>query len=999
MIIVFLLQFVNFFMILLMAAGVLSLIAYGLDKSQPNNLYLGVVLFGIVLFTCLGTFYQEFQTNSVIASFNKMLPAACSVKRAGYERQLPASELVPGDIVIFRSGDKIPADLRIIGARSVKIERSSLTGEALPVVCSAQPSDEGVPSHESVCLAFNGSLCVEGSGVGVVIRTGDRTMIGKLAQRASQTTSQESTLQTDVKRFVYFISILAIAMATVFFCIGLGRRLGQDALNTFINGFLVVIVANVPQGLPATVVSLLTIVARRLSRFHVFVKRLDCVETLGSTTIIASDKTGTLTRNQMSVTAIWSEHQFSFGRYDLFYRDDARRSFSSQLSHSSRGSVVENIRASFDIALKEARQQATTKTPSVPMVQLERPRTDAFQPTNGLQRLYRCASLCNKAAVDRTAGDGGTFTRTAGATIARDVYSQQMKVSGSPSEVALLRWCESLRPSSLYRKSHPVLFEVPFASLTKWMAVVVKAEPIPVVADSTPSTEETDFLLLVKGAPERVIAFCSSYLSHDSVEKPMEDAFHASLDEAYRRFANEGQRVLGFAELRFKARADSEFTAETVQVQDMCFLGLTAIADPPRDDVPEAVAKCHTAGIKVFMVTGDHQLTAAAIARQVGIIRQQVDEDGFLVDATDGIPDWAVVSGAQLDSFSEDEWDGLLTKSSVVFARVTPDHKLQIVERCQKRGEVVTVTGDGVNDATALKKADTGVAMGLNGSDVAREAADVMLMDDNFASIVQAIQQGRLIFDNLIKTIAYTLTHLLPEIAPALINLSFGFPLGLTPLQVLSVDLLTEMGPAISLAYEDKESDIMDRPPRNIKKDRLVSGPLLIYSYLVAGLLETIACFLSYMFVYWDYGFSTSNLYFAADYYFKPDAPLLCVGGACYTAAQQLTIAAQAASSWYITLVFSQAFHIWVCRTRRASLFTHGMHNIVTIFGVLLSIALCLLIVYVPGVQGFFGSATVGWRPWIIALICGIVLISYSELRKWYARNYPESRLAGWLVY
>ncbi|TMW69048.1 hypothetical protein Poli38472_001204 [Pythium oligandrum] len=922
--ILFLRQFLDLFMVLLTLAGLLSLLAYLLDRSVSINLYLALVLFFIVIFTCTMTFIQQRSTSKVMDSFKNMLPQKCTVVRDGISQLIPAEEPVVGDLVWVRNGDKVPADLRILLCSNLKVENSSLTGESELVSLTSAEQDESVAPLECKNVAFNGSLCFDGSALGLVLSIGDNTVIGRIAKLASSTEQRETNMQREVATFVRFISALAISMAAVLFVVGVARTKGDDALNTFVGGFLVIIVANVPQD---------TWSGRD---FH----RQATVDTL----VIETD------------------------------RDEDYLSGSSARAVLFRGAALCN-RAAAD--------------------------TEGFESATAILRTAVQRPAVKKAPVVVRDRNSAASFRT------RRDYIVKRKYTGNPSDIALLRFADLQFSAETTRAEYPLLFEIPFSSTNKWQLVIV---PSPGEKNSRNS-----FDVFMKGAPEVIIKRCSTYLAASGEEKSLDESFTEDFTKAYELFGSYGRRVIAVATRRFTAEADAKpFSADekNFPVEELRFVGMIAIMDPPRDDVPEAILKCKEAGVKVFMVTGDHPLTAQAIAREIGLLDETArvlellapPKEKYLNSMNWESYDAAVVHGAVIDHLTPEQFDTILSMNQIVFARTTPQHKLMIVSASQKLGECVGVTGDGVNDAPALKQADVGVAMGKNGSDVAREASDIVLMDDNFSSIVRGIDQGRVIYDNLKKTIAYTLTHLWPEIAPVAIKLAFGLPPGLTSLQILSIDLLTELAPAISLAYEGPEHDIMQRPPRDMTKDKLMSASLLLYAYMIAGMINVMGCFLAYASVFWRYGFSLHDVYMTADTYWQEDAPEFCVAGVgCLDTQAQKDLLAEACSSWYVALIFCQFFHVWMCKTRRSSFFKHGIFNNPTmIYGTIIELSLMIILVYVPGVQEFMGSAAVDYVPWLIGFGTGMLTWLYSESIKTIARRQmPENestaaRLLAW---
>jgi sodium/potassium-transporting ATPase subunit alpha len=933
----FLKELVSFFAILLWIGAALSIIGFLIDPARDfSNLYIGLVLVFVIVVSGAFSYFQNRTSSNVMKKFQNFLPTFAFVLVDGKVNKVETSELVPGDIVLIEAGNKIPADVRIIECDNLKVDNSSLTGESEPQPRSVDCTHEN--PMETKNLAFYGTLATEGSAKGVVIATGDNTVIGRIAGLTASTSAENTPMYKDLNRFIFIISAIAIGLGLLFFGISLGVNRGQNVISNIV--FMIgIVVANVPEGLLVTVTAALTLTARRMAKKNVLVKRLECVETLGSTTCICSDKTGTLTQNVMTCSHLW---------YD-------------------------------------------NKIYNCPTTTSEK---DYDESSETFEALKRIAILCNRANF---------------APEDMDKPLSERRVIGDATESALVRFWETVTPINEFRETYPEVFVIKFNSTNKWAVSINRLEG------------RDQFILLMKGAPERVIERCSTILINGE-EKVLSNKWKRRFQRAYDRLGNVGERVLGFAQLVLDKEdfpidyhfAETQPDQYNFPLHNLCFVGLISLIDPPKATVPEAVRLCKSAGIKVIMVTGDHPLTAKAIAKAVGIITSEnVDELGELTNSLETAPkerldakelirgdlkpraNAIVVHGSQLKHFTQEDWDRVLDYEEIVFARTSPQQKLVIVENNQRRGHVVAVTGDGVNDSPALKKADIGIAMGISGSDVSKDAADMILLDDNFASIVKGIEEGRLIFDNLKKSIAYTLTSNIPELAPFLCFALFGLPLPLTTVLILCIDIGTDLVPAIALAYEAPERDLMKRPPRNIKTEALVNANLIAFSYLQIGVMQALAGFFTYFCVLGYYGFAPSLL---LDTGFDWGATNMLLLNAGYILRQEALARAQ--SAFFVTIVVVQWAGLVVCKTRRLSLIHQGMwHNKVLLLGLVIGTALACIIVYVPPLNIALGTRPFLFIHWLPAIPYAILIYVYDEVRKGIIRKFPNgfvARYAFW---
>uniref|UniRef100_A0A914XAW3 Cation-transporting P-type ATPase N-terminal domain-containing protein n=1 Tax=Plectus sambesii TaxID=2011161 RepID=A0A914XAW3_9BILA len=1002
-------QFLNTFWLMLMGAGTASLIIYFIDMSVISNLFIAVVLYAVITLMCFISFFEERSARKVVRGFSKLLPTSCEVIRDGIRKTIPAEDLVVGDLVYIRIGNKVAADVRILTCNGVRLEMSSITGEPEPIEFTEKPAGKHVSIFESNNVALNGSACVDGEGLGVVIRTGDNTVLGQIAKLTTAQDDQKTLLDKEIDKFVKFLTIMGLSIAAVVFIAGIIISNFKNIFVIFINGFVSVAVANYPCGLPATLTSQMTIVARRMAKKNVLCKKLPIIETFGAATIIASDKTGTLTKNDMTVTEVWyNKHTEVVNEkeddHDVEPKEpqsvDEVREHYTDMNESSLMKML-TVMTVCNKATKAEEEKKTAFDKAIKVEEGKKMVPSFDQPFDAVQRQLAVANT--------------TFPPVVSIDIDHlEKEATKHKFNGSPSEVALLRYATTLVNIDKLRADREIVFEILFNSKRKWnMMITKKIDAISALERKLSCDDgEVELELMMKGAAEIIIEMCSTIATEDG-EKPLDENEKQAFLDTYMHFGNEGRRVIGFATKTFKAPADIQFSMDegNYPKSELCFLGMTAIMDPPRDTTAGAIAECKSAGIKVFMVTGDHPSTAAAIAREIGLIGDSKPAGGIrkrqskkaldqmkIEMETKGASDFSVIRGEQLPSMSTAEWDDLLKKRAIVFARTTPEQKLLIVEQCQARGEIVVVTGDGVNDAPALKKANVGVAMGICGSEVAKQAADICLMDDNFASIVHSIKEGRTMWDNLKKTFGYTLPHLESEVLPIILNLILGMPLGITALQIITIDLGTELPPTIAYAYLKSESDIMQRPPRRVDSP-LVGKGILLYSYGIAGPIMTALCVLAYLTCYWYHDINIGDLFFSAtDDRWHSTAANFTSNNHTFTAEEQMQIMAQGCAAYHITVVMSQVGHFFLCTTLRTSI-VQQMPSRLSILSVLIETLIVCFCVYTPGVQIVMGTAAPPGVVWLFPLAFFLIMLVINEVRKLVIRTKPHTfvgRMCTW---
>ena len=889
-------QMVHFMALLLWVAGALAFAA-----GTPE---LGWAIWAVVLINGLFSFWQEFQAERTLVALTRSLPSQVQVWRDGELRRLPADDLVAGDRILLEEGDRIPADCRLSAAHDLYLDLSVLTGESLPVARHAEALPAGVAAggspvriatSERANLVLAGCSVASGRGEAFVYATGPETEFGHVAHLAAGTQRAASTLEQQVGRIVHTITVLSLSMAAVAFALSF-LFVGMGPLESLVFA-IGILVANVPEGLLPTVTLALALNVQRMARRNALVRRLSALETLGSVSVICSDKTGTLTGNRMAVEETWIP--------------------SLAQDHEAPSGAVD----------PDATDSGPCDTAAAALRRL----------------LLRAASLCSNARLEHTATPGEAW-----------------RAIGDPTETGLLlaALAEGLVPQEQQGR-HPRRREIPFDSHRRRMTVLVDwrggEDDLPLAGGEA--------LLLTKGAPLEVLDRCDAWLTPAGAE-PIDAERRRRVIAANDAMARRGFRVIGVA-LR-PAPVEAERASVEELERGQVLVGLIGLYDPPRPEVADAVRQCREAGIKVTMVTGDYGLTAEAIARQIGLLDPTTPQHPAMADPV------RVIEGATLAQISDVHLRRLLKyRTRLVFARMAPEQKLRLVQAYRDLGEVVAVTGDGVNDAPALRAADVGLAMGISGTDVAREAADIVLLDDNFATIVQAVCYGRSVVANIARFITYVLASNVAEVAPFLAMVAFRIPAALTVMQILAVDLGTDLLPALGLGAEPPEPGLMHRPPRPRHRP-LLNRAVMVRAYLVLGLVEAIASMAAYLLVWRQAGVDWPQLQALAPQLLHHTAP------AAIQAVQR-----QASSVAFSTIVLGQVGVLMACRSEwRSAWRMLARPNPLLWWGVVGELVLLAALLRLPALGAIFslGPFPLPWLP-LLALV-PVLIVLVDDLRK-----------------
>jgi len=838
-------EYTQFFAILLEVAAVLSFIADRYAPGQGNNI-LGYAILGAVIINATFTFWQEYRADKAMEALLKLMPTMVNVLRDGVIATIDSKELVPGDVIVLEEGDKVAADGVLLEATSLYLNLSSLNGESAPASRRSEPSKQANPLSARN-MVFAGTTVVSGSGVAVVSAIANATEFGKIASLTKNVQKSLTPMQREIIRITRILTVIALIMGLVFFVLGLFSAKGTLMASIFA---LSLIVANVPEGLLPTITLSLSLASQRMAKRNALIKNLDSVETLGSASVICTDKTGTLTRNEMTMRSIWLTGGELINISGEGYRETGEFKF-KQDSETGDARLTELLQAG----------------------------------------LNNC-----KAVIDKDS------------------------LRGDPTELAIVA---AALKKEIKEFSGEKIQEHVFTSERKMMSSVYKIDGKNHVFS--------------KGAAEILLEKCVTYKDINNTAQQLDDEFVKSIMDQAEAFENEAYRVLAIA------------MGEGENEENLTLLGLVAIMDLPRAEIPEAMATCKKAGIRTMVITGDNAHTAAAIAKKIGM---EYDN---------------IINGDELEKISDEKLEAILAKEDILFARMASNQKLRIATALQNTGEVVAMTGDGVNDAPALKKADIGIAMGRSGTEVAKEAADMILLDDNFSTIVAAIEEGRTVYFNIKKFVTYILSSNVPEIVPYVLQFFLKVPLPLSVIQILSIDLGSDMLPGLALGSEKPEKNIMNRPPAG-SQEKILDWEVFKRGYFFVGIIEATAAmvaFVSFLLLNgWHYGVVD-----LADPYLHRQAMTMTLLGA----------------------ISCQLVNAWTMRSWEFSAFSVGfLSNPLLIGAMIIELTWVWMLLYVEPVQNIFNTATVPLTDLWILLPFPILLFFSHEFYKWQKRKRNE---------
>lgn len=850
-------NFTSMMAILLWISGLIAIVS--------GTIELGIAIWLVNIINGLFSFWQEKAAKRATDALNKMLPTYVEVIRSGKKKQVDSKNLVPGDVFVLQAGNSIPADARILSASSMQVDQSALNGESVPESKTTK-YDPGEGEYAESNLVYSGTTVGAGNARAIAFATGMNTEFGRIASLTQKQEKTSSPLTAELNRLTKQISIIAITIGVIFFIAAI-FFVKYPLAKAFIFA-LGMIVAFIPEGLLPTVTLSLAQGVKRMAKKHALVKELNSVETLGETTVICSDKTGTLTQNQMTIHYLWTPA----GEYQV-----------------TGNGYVNNGKVEFN------KQQLW------------------YEENPDLHKLVQIAALDNDTTVEPNKNGG------------------KPKILGTPTEASLIVMAQKAGfDKQKVVVKYPRLRELPFDSERKRMSTIHR-------------WNDTQDIIFTKGAYSDTIKQCDRIQVNGQVRK-MTQADLIRTKKANADYASRGLRSMALAYRIIDQDTDINKIDIAHAEQHLIFVGLATMSDPPRPEIYDAVKRCHQAKIRIIMVTGDSKLTAKSVAVKIGITSDKA----------------RVISGTELNQMSDEELRQVL-QGEVIFARVAPEQKYRIVKNCQANGEIVASTGDGVNDAPALKQADIGIAMGMTGTDVAKDAANMILTDDNFASIVAAIEEGRAVYSNIRKFLTYILTSNVPEAIPSVLFLfSAGLiPLPMTIMQILTVDLGTDMLPALGLGAEAADPDTMKEPPRK-RSEHLLNKHVMIKAICWYGLISSLISTAAYFFVNYQNGWPQT---------------VLAASGPVYMRATTMVLGA---------IVFTQIANVLNCRTNKTSVFKKGLFSNKNIwYGIIFEICLFFILTITPGIQQVFNTTTLAASDWLFLFLLPIPLVLLEEARKW----------------
>uniref|UniRef100_A0A0N5CAR8 Cation_ATPase_C domain-containing protein n=1 Tax=Strongyloides papillosus TaxID=174720 RepID=A0A0N5CAR8_STREA len=960
----FILEILHTFRLLMLFSAIICLLIFFLDMQRTMELSISIFLTTILTLLCIGSLIQKKRISEHVKSFQKIIYKECEVIRDNTITPISAINVVCGDLLKINEGDRLVADVRLLKSSNLLIESSWLTGQSQAFKYIPDVEEKHTEAYAARNIIYKGSYCIQGSGLALVVKTGNDTIIGKLIKEHTYKYKEKTSLEKEHRVFIITITIISFLFGILTFILGICLNEIKNVSNImtlFINGFLVIVLSNIPHGLTVILTTQLIIIAQRLGKQHMFIKKLEMAATFGETTVLLCCKDTIMDTSQQKIGNVWFNNQI-MNEKDLIKRLQEEKANKD----GSKNWINKNLE---------------------------------------LNILIEIMCLCNRAVVEHHSSSRNSFQNSSNTIyslndnisinfnkkeiINEDHSLENIYIKGKPTDVSCLKFITKFMTTKelfLLRELHTIVYEEAFEVQSRYHLIISLTEKDKNTITLNNGIPYISYTLMVKGAAEEVFRRCSSiHINDKNVEISTE--VKEDFEKAFLLLAEKQQSCLGFAYKKFLAPQGLNFKNEKMlqmycpfilsNINEWSFVGMVGIETLIRKNIQKSINQLHRAGISLFITSGDHPETLKAVGnnmlQKINVNSKKVVEREFMEGETNdrSSKKIEVIHCGSLHLLTDYHWKTILNLNGIVFfARTKPEDRYEIVKKCRYFNEIVTVTGHGILDSPALKEANTGIVVNAIGSILAQEAADVIAKDTTLQAITEGINEGKLLHKNFNKSIAYTLSHMLPEIIPILLTFIFGFPLILNSIQLIVIDLITELPPSIALIYQ-KERKLENPKTKAKNKSNMIPWKLLSYSYIQIGIVISIGCLLSYFLTYLHYGIYPSQISSLNISILPNDKEII----------------QEASAAWHITLVISQVFHIFSCATYRTSIFRRQKLNKVLLLAVLFEVTITILLLTVPFINDWLFIKPPPYFVYVIAITTGIIITMYNEVRKFLLRR------------